>query len=122
MAAIYAADLWCDDCADLIRGKIQSGEYPNHAKAPDDPDDETSYDSDDYPKPAGDDEASDCPQHCASDENCVNAQKLSDGSKVGLLFGELTEAGIEYVKEAIAEGGLVAEFWRDQYRDKGYDF
>lgn len=117
MAAIYCADNWCDDCAEAIRDDIRA-----HGQAPIDPDDESSYDSGEFPKRAEDDEESDSPQHCASGETCLNANKLSDGTKVGLLFGELTDAGIEYVKKAIAEGGLVAEFWKSKYEDEGYSF
>lgn len=117
MAAIYCADVWCDDCAEAIRDDIRG-----HGKAPIDPDDESSYDSDEFPKLAGDDEESDSPTHCASGTDCLNADRLSDGTKVGLLFGELTDAGIEYVKEAIAAGGLVAEFWKAGYEEKGYSF
>jgi isocitrate lyase len=46
---------------------------------------------------------------------------------VGLLFGELTRDGVEYVKEAIADAASgfgskeVVEFWRQHYADKGYD-
>ena len=95
-------------------------------KAPADPDNEWSYDSDDYPKRAGDDEEADGPQHCAAREHCLHAIVLPSGRKIGLLFGELTRDGVEYVKEAIAEtqaghGSLeVVELWRTHFRDKGY--
>ncbi len=117
MPAIYCADIWCDECAQAIRDDVRA-----HGKAPVDPDDEHSYDSDEFPKHAGDNDESDCPQHCAAGESCLNAQTLSDGNKVGLLLGGLTNTGIEYVEEAIAEGGLVAEFWRAEYGKKGYSF
>ncbi|KKM76668.1 hypothetical protein LCGC14_1377920 [marine sediment metagenome] len=117
MAAIYGADNWCDDCAEAIRDDLRA-----HGKAPIDPGDEHSYDSDEFPKRAGDDEESDSPQHCAAGSKCLNARRLSDGTKIGLLFGELTSEGIEYVKAAIAEGGLVAEFWKAEYEEKGYSF
>lgn len=116
MAAIYQADVWCDDCANLIREELAA-----KGKAPEDPDDETTFDSDEYPKRADDDESSDTPQHCASGEECINAVELPDGTKVGVLFGELTNDGIEYVKEAVADGGLVAELWKDHYESAGYE-
>jgi len=41
-----------------------------------------------------------------------------DGHKVGAwLENELTTDGVEYVCEAIREGGEVAELWADYYRD-----
>ena len=44
-AYIYAADLWCEDCARAIMGgQAEAG------KLPADPDDEGSFDSDDCPK------------------------------------------------------------------------
>ena len=115
MAAIYCADVWCDDCADQIREDIQASGH-----APTDPDDERSYDSDEYPKHTSDNEESDWPQHCAAHAECINAIELSDGSKVGYLFGSLTVDGVCYVIEAISEGGLVAELWKDHFTSEGY--
>lgn len=113
MAAIYAADIWCDSCGYAIRDSIKA-----EGKAPENPDDERTYDSDEYPKYASDDEESDSPQHCGSGETCLEADTLSDGSKVGKLIGtELTDDGVEYVREAIAEGGLVADFWAEEFKD-----
>jgi len=34
-----------------------------------------------------------------------------------MLMGELTADGVDYIKEAIAEGGEVAELWADHYAD-----
>lgn len=113
MAAIYQADIYCDSCGDDVRQQITT-----KGKAPTNPDDETSYDSDEYPKRANDDDESDSPQHCGSGETCLEAETLSDGSKVGKLIGtNLTEAGVEYVREAIEAGGIVADFWAEQFVD-----
>lgn len=113
MAAIYAADIFCDSCGESIRQRIIA-----EGKAPQNPEDETTYDSGEFPKRADDDDESDSPQHCGSHADCLEADTLSDGSKVGKLIGtNLTEAGVEYVRETITEGGLVAEFWADQFSD-----
>jgi hypothetical protein len=46
---------------------------------------------------------------------------------VGHLFGELTLAGVEYVKESLEEATAgfgskeVVELWQQHYRNKGYD-
>ena len=121
MAYIYRADVWCDDCGRAICERLTSA-----GKAPADPANEWSYDSDDYPKRAGDDEEADCPQHCAAGGKCLNAVTLPSG-KVGYLFGELTQDGVEYVNDAIteAEEGCgskeVVELWREYYCNRGYN-
>lgn len=115
MAYIYAADFYCDDCGKAIREKIDEvGESPRS------PHDESSYDSDDYPKgpyPDGGGEA-DYPQHCGAMDDCINAIDMGDGWQVGeWLENELTAEGVEYVKESIAAGGQVAELWAEWYAD-----
>ncbi|MHA2279715.1 MAG: hypothetical protein ACXAC5_02310 [Promethearchaeota archaeon] len=118
MPAIYQADTWCDSCAEEIRQAIRES-----GKAPENPGDETSYDSDEYPKWMGDDESADSPQHCASHEGCLEAETLPSGDKIGkLLSRELTNEGVEYVNEQITEGGEVAEFWRHEFEEAGYNF
>ena len=112
---IYAADIYCEQCGEAIRERIIREGF-----APADPNDERSYDSDEFPKGPycdGGGEA-DCPQHCGAGPQCVNAIELNDGHKVGAwLENELTSDGVEYVCEAIREGGEVAELWADYYRD-----
>lgn len=111
MAYIYQADLWCDSCGRAICERLDK-----EGKTPDNPADERSYDSDDYPKYVGDPGESDCPDHCASLETCLEAETLPSGTKIGALLGtDLTSEGVEYVKEAIQRGGEVAEFWREQF-------
>jgi hypothetical protein len=112
MAYIYCADVWCDDCGKAICKRLKA-----EGLAPAKPADEHTYDSDEYPKRCGDDEESDTPEHCAAGEDCLNAITLPGGMKVGYLFGELTAVGVEYVKEAIAEGGEVADLWKEHYAD-----
>lgn len=84
MPYIYQADLWCDDCgADLCRELPTPEGY--------DPQNESSWDSDDYPKYA-DPEATDTPQHCANGIECGD-----------IIGDELTDEGHEYVREAWRE-------------------
>lgn len=110
---IYAAEFYCEDCGEAIRKRVTSEGY-----TPVDPDNEFSYISDIYPKgpyPDGGGK-SDCPQHCGAGPECLNAIELMDGSKVGVwLENELTIDGVEYVREAIREGGEMAEMWADFY-------
>lgn len=113
MPAIYQADVWCDSCADEIRKRIQA-----EGNAPENPEDSSSYDSDDYPKYMDDDEEADTPQHCGSHENCLEAVTLPSGRKIGaLLSTNLTNDGVDYVREQCLDGGEVADFWREQFRD-----
>lgn len=112
---IYAADIYCEDCGKAIRKQVAREGF-----APKVWNDESSYDSDEFPKgpyPDGGGEA-DCPQYCGAGEECINAVELEDGSKVGVwLENELTIDGVEYVCEAVREGGEVSELWAGIYRD-----
>ena len=119
---IYQADVWCDDCGRAICERLTQ-----EGKAPANPADECTFDSDDYPKPADDRGEADTPQHCAAGADCLNAIELPS-RLVGLLFGELTPDGVAYVKNAIveAEEGLgdkdVVALWKEHFHDKGYAF
>ncbi|KKK96517.1 hypothetical protein LCGC14_2661970 [marine sediment metagenome] len=111
---IYAADLYCEDCGDDIRATLLRDGCDFNS------DDETTYDSNDFPKgpyPDGGGE-SDCPQHCGAGSNCINALELPDDHKIGVwLENELTIDGVSYVREAVQEGGEVAELWAEYYSD-----
>lgn len=99
MAFIYAADLYCDECGEAIQEGLDA-----KGLSPADPHDEYSYNSDEYPKCARDDDESDCPQHCGSGPDCYSAEVLPDGHKVGYFFrNPLTSDGYEYVREAVAD-------------------
>jgi len=130
MAAIYQADIFCDGCADEIRERLwlESEDYNIYVtidewEEANGYDDEWSYDSDEYPKRCSDDEESDSPQHCGGHEGCVNAEVLSDGTKVGYCFGnDLTSDGIDYLREAVADDvcngdldSVAVEIWMDRY-------
>jgi hypothetical protein len=117
MAAIYQADVWCDDCADAIRADLRS-----KGCAPEDPTDECSFDSDDYPKHASDDDAADSPQHCAAGEECFNAIELPSGRKIGQLLGGLTPDGVDYVrKTAVESDSEVSRLWVQHFTEQGWD-
>ena len=110
---VYNADIYCEDCGDAIRDRIR-----DEGLHPADPDDESTYDSDEFPKgpfPDGGGEA-DSPQHCGSGEGCLNAFWISQGRKVGaFLENPLTSWGKEYVREAIQKGGEVTILWLEFY-------
>ena len=82
----YQGELLCEDCGEYARERLDK-----EGKSPADPDDESTFDSDDYPKgpyPDGGGEA-DCPQHCG---NCDI-----------FLENPLTADGLLYVTDALAE-------------------
>ncbi len=111
MTYIYNDDIFCDDCGKSICQRIDA-----EGHAPADPDDETSYDVDEYPKYSDGSSEADSPQHCSSLDDCINAIELPDGYKIGVWLGnELTSYGEEYVVEVVLEGGDVADLWRYYY-------
>jgi hypothetical protein len=115
-AYFYCADIYCEDCGRAIKKRIRK-----EGNAPADPRDETSYDSDEYPKGPYDDGGgeSDSPEHCGSGADCINALELSDGTKVGCwLENPLTSDGARYVAEAVKEGGEVSELWAEWYKEE----
>ena len=115
---IYQADCFCDDCGEAIKAAIAA-----EGKAPENSDDESTYDSDEYPKgPFSDDDASDGPQHCGSGESCFNAVELPSGHKIGMLLGtSLTDYGVNYLRNVIRDGGEVADYWQREFSAAGYD-
>ena len=108
MSYIYQAELWCDTCGAAICDALDA-EGKGHDRS-----DETSYDSDDYPKgPFSDSDESDTPSHCASGETCPNAVTLDDGRPVGAIVSGLTADGRAYVEEAA--DSPCARLWREHY-------
>jgi len=112
---VYAADLWCEDCGRDIRNTlIEMG------KAPQNPDDQSSYDSDDFPIEISSDEETDCPYHCGAGEECFNAEVMPDGQKIGAwLENPLTSYGIKQLEQQIREEpeNVVVQFWSEHYAD-----
>jgi hypothetical protein len=104
----FSATLFCDSCGQAIKDELNKQGVGD------------SGDADDFPQYA-DELASetDCPSHCGSMGECLGAESLSDGTKVGALIGErLTTDGEAYVREAIESGGLVAtELWAAEWPD-----
>jgi hypothetical protein len=85
-AYMYQADLYCEECGEKIKADLKAT-----CAVPENPSDEATFDSDDYPKgpfPDGGGE-SDCPQHC--------------GGCGVFLENPLTSDGYNYVEEAIQE-------------------
>lgn len=111
-AYIYAADIYCDHCGEGIKRDLTAA-----GKAPADVSDESSYDSDQFPKGPyadGGGEA-DSPQHCG---NC------------GVMLGnDVTPDGSAYIKAAWREfvdngrGNLdVLSAWREGYNWEWNEF
>lgn len=126
MPFIYQADVWCDEC-----GKRICEQLAQAGKAPANPSDESSFDSDDYPKRYDADAAqADSPQNCASgswpgcDFNTRHGRNsASDG--VTATYGKflengLTEAGYKYLQAILNKHGATlpefAQQWADFYQ------
>lgn len=123
MASIYAANIYCDGCTEEIKESICNDLWdgaigdtcPDGTSVADFDTrealdeylremNERDYDSDSYPKHCSDDEESDCPQHCGSHADCVDAEVCADGTKIGHFFGNsLTSDGADYVREAVRD-------------------
>jgi hypothetical protein len=99
-AYIYQADIYCVDCGEAIKRRV---ERDTPANVPANPNDERTFDSDDYPKGPytdGGGEA-DCPQHC--------------GMCRVHLENPLTRDGEQYVLRAINSECCTIPEWREYY-------
>lgn len=107
---IFDAECYCDECGEAIKKRI----LKELNKKPSDFADERNFDSSEFPKGPSDDEAeSDCPEHCASQEDCLNPTEI-EGELYGHFFeNNLTDAGVQYIKEA--DDGPVVRFWKEYY-------
>lgn len=97
-AYIYRAALYCEGCTDEIKAILAK-----QGKVPAEPEDEYSYDSDDYPKGPfenGGGEA-DTPQHC-NRCNCF-------------LENPLTPDGKEWLRGEVIDG--IPPEWAEFYED-----
>jgi hypothetical protein len=90
MAGIYCADIYCDACTEDIKSDIRADDRVKQLIAGGaDLDDETTFDSDEYPKYCSDSSESDSPQHC--------------GDCGVFLENDLTSDGEDYVKQAVRD-------------------
>ena len=110
MPYIYQADIWCDSCGRNIKRELDQ-----RGVAPENPNDEYSYDSDEYPKGPLEAGAADYPQHCGSGKECLEGIRLPSGRRIGKILGGLTRDGIRYAQEEIKRGGEVARFWQKHF-------
>jgi len=118
---IYQAAHLCQKDGEAVRKALTK-----EGLAPEDPDDERTYDSDDFPKGPylAESEEIDAPSHCDFHEQCRMAEKLPSGRKIGAFIPfSLTEDGIQYVRQAYLEDpdNEVVQFWVDEYESMGYD-
>ena len=120
---MFQGALLCEDCGRDVQDNLRK-----MGKAPEDEDDEESFDSDDFPKGPFSDGGgeADSIHHCDSNGECLNAIKLPCGSKIGAWLGNsLTSEGDEWLAESIREsifkddahGRQVNRLWRIKYSD-----
>jgi len=102
---LYQAALLCEQCGDEVRKDLT-----DNGEAPENPDDEATFDSDDFPKGPYSDGGgeADCPQHC---DYCQC-----------FLDNPLTSDGYDYVRKAIRKwedigsgSEDVLREWSDRY-------
>jgi hypothetical protein len=114
MPYVYRADLYCDECGDRICERLTAA-----GKRPACVENESSFDSEYYPKHA-DNERHDSPHHCASGDKCLAKFRLgAKGNPVktggifvsALITQRLTQYGIDYVIEAADRGNSVGLYW-----------
>ena len=123
MPYTYAADVWCDDCGKKIMSRIA---MENPKAVPEDVEDESSYDSREWPKDYDpEQESSDSPQNCADGE-CggqywVRNKLLSYGK---FLEGRLTAEGYKNLKEMLDEyrPGTIPEFAKERASFYGFRY
>lgn len=120
---MFQGALYCEDCGRDIQDTLRK-----EGKAPENEDDEESFDSDDFPKGpfSGGGGEADTIHHCDSNGECLNAIKLPCGSKIGAWLGnDLTGEGDRWLAESIREsifkddahGRQVNRLWRLKYSD-----
>lgn len=122
MAYTYQAENWCDECGKKIMSQIA---LENPERVPEDPEDETTFDSNDYPKWFdAEEEKCDGPSNCGDGE-CggqywLGGRFLDYGT---FLKNPLTSRGYQNVQEMLNEWGKdlppFAKEWADFY---GFSF
>lgn len=101
----YQAALYCEHCGEEIRQRLTA-----EGKAPANPDDERTYDSDDFPKgPYGDGGGeADCPQHCDSCDCHLENPLTGDGEVY--VTGKILDYLVRYDGDE-----STIEQWRNYY-------
>lgn len=128
---IYQAEMYCDSCGDAIK-RILIAE----GNGPEDPSDEMSFDSDNFPKGPLPEVKTATPDHCASREACLEPIDLAEyGLKPGdELFGaEATHIGanlssglydVSYLTELLEEDNptpfqcALFRLWRELFAEE----
>jgi hypothetical protein len=95
---IFQAECYCENCVEKLKAELRKIE-PEPANS----DDETTFDSNEWPKGPFSDEESDSPDHCS---NCGV-----------FLENPLTSAGYKYVKEYMRDdpNSDVVKEWAEFY-------
>ncbi|TXH13187.1 MAG: hypothetical protein E6R03_11765 [Hyphomicrobiaceae bacterium] len=98
---MYQAALYCEACGKRLRADLDK-----QGKTPEDPDDERTYDSDDYPKECLVGE-SDSVSFCEGGADCADAIDLAGGRKIGCWLEEdLTDEGVKNLQESLSNADL----------------
>ena len=129
---VFQADTYCDSCGIAICAELDAD-----GLGPATPDDEYSFDSDEYPKAALE-EATDYVDHCASGAECREAIDLlayglptvamkpllegAETQRVGAILSDgLTADGVSYTNELLSEADptpyqeALHRLWRETF-------
>lgn len=110
--SVYRADVYCCTCTDAIRDDLFLAK-----KCPVNLDDETTYDSDEFPKfIVGHNDPSDSPQHCGNGRECLEPLVLGRNTYGAFLDQPLTADGEQYVREQHRDRPSdLTRFWMRHY-------
>lgn len=103
---IYQAALYCEECGEAICERLTA-----EGKAPEDPEDEGSYDSGGFPKGPTEEGESDSPSHCDACHSFLESELTDEGAD-GVL------ESVERVLRGEESCGLCLGEWIDHYEGR----
>jgi hypothetical protein len=116
---VYRADLYCVVCGESIRAALTRA-----GKAPREPENEPTYDSDYFPKGPYEDAGGDADtvHHCGWGARCLDPTVIAGETHGRFLENPLTWDGVRYLRGRYAEDpeNPVVAFWVAWYQEQGY--
>jgi hypothetical protein len=103
---IYQADVYCEPCGDALRRRLDK-----QGKTPTDPSDESSYDSDQYPKGPYYNQEADGPEHCARCGTFLENPLTTEG------YRHLNQMILEHEADGKGKSDIIEE-WKAFYPER----
>jgi hypothetical protein len=122
MPYIYQADVWCDECTRQIKADI---ERCHPEQVPEDKSDDSTWDSDEWPKEFDDEQATDGPVNCAAGYKCgVWWVGLEEQRGYGLFINTpLTAEGYRYLKKMLnTHGKRLPDYAKEWAKAYGFEY